>query len=111
MDLWIKRNAAISALTQAQVNTAIQRHFKPGSLMTITAGIRRRCEEDVTQLGDPRIYSGFARARSTRAQAHVDISSMRAHDWPVSGPCSVIGTHSMALETRCQKVSHGPPGR
>jgi zinc protease len=38
LEFWTKRNAAISAATAAQVNAAIQRHLKPGTLVKVTAG-------------------------------------------------------------------------
>ncbi|HWU90885.1 MAG TPA: pitrilysin family protein [Kofleriaceae bacterium] len=42
MDYWTKRNAAITALTLDQVNAAIKRRFKPGSLVKITAGDKKK---------------------------------------------------------------------
>jgi zinc protease len=42
LDFWAKRNAAITALTVEQVNAAIKRHVKPGSLMKITAGDQKK---------------------------------------------------------------------
>jgi zinc protease len=42
MDFWAKRNAAISAATVDQVNAAIKRHVKPGSLVKITAGDKKK---------------------------------------------------------------------
>jgi len=42
MDFWAKRNAEITALTVEQVNAAIQRHLKPGSLVKITAGDKKK---------------------------------------------------------------------
>jgi zinc protease len=42
MEYWVKRNAAIAALTVEQVNTAIKRHVKPESLVKITAGDKKK---------------------------------------------------------------------
>ena len=42
MDYWTKRNAAITALTLDQVNAAIKRRIKPGSLVKITAGDKKK---------------------------------------------------------------------
>ncbi|HEX2688987.1 MAG TPA: insulinase family protein [Kofleriaceae bacterium] len=42
MDYWAKRNAAINALTVDQVNAAIKRHVRPGSLVKITAGDKKK---------------------------------------------------------------------
>lgn len=42
LDFWAKRNAAIAALTLDQVNAAIKKHIKPGSLVKITAGDRKK---------------------------------------------------------------------
>jgi zinc protease len=41
-DFWAKRNAAISALTVEQVNAVIQRRIKPGSLVKITSGDKKK---------------------------------------------------------------------
>jgi len=42
MDYWTKQNAAINALTLDQVNAAIKRRIKPGSLLKITAGDKKK---------------------------------------------------------------------
>jgi zinc protease len=42
MDFWIKSNAAIKAATIEQVNGAIKKHIKPGSLVKITAGDKKK---------------------------------------------------------------------
>jgi zinc protease len=42
MAYWAKHNAAIAALTVEQVNAAIKRHVKPGSLVKITAGDKKK---------------------------------------------------------------------
>ena len=42
MEFWAKQNAAVGALTADQVNAAIKRHIKPGSLVKITAGDKKK---------------------------------------------------------------------
>ena len=42
LEFWIRRNAAIAALTVDQVNAAIKRHLKPDSLVRITTGDRKK---------------------------------------------------------------------
>jgi len=42
MDFWSKRNAAINALTLDQANAAIKRRIKPGSLIKITSGDKKK---------------------------------------------------------------------
>ncbi len=42
MELWARRNAAISALTVDQVNTVIRRRIQPGSLVKLTAGDQKK---------------------------------------------------------------------
>jgi zinc protease len=42
MDFWAKKNAAISALTLAQVNEVIKRRIKPGSLIKIISGDKKK---------------------------------------------------------------------
>jgi zinc protease len=42
LDFWVKRNAAIAALTPDQINAAIKRHLKPDSLVRITTGDRKK---------------------------------------------------------------------
>jgi zinc protease len=42
MDFWAKHNAAIKGLTVDQVNAAIKRHLKPGTLVKITAGDKNK---------------------------------------------------------------------
>ena len=41
-DFWVKRNAALGALTVEQVNSAAQRHLRPGSLVKIIAGDKKK---------------------------------------------------------------------
>jgi zinc protease len=41
-EFWARRNAAISALTLEQVNTAAQRHLKPGAMVKIIAGDKKK---------------------------------------------------------------------
>ena len=41
-DFWAKRNAALDALTVEQVNRAAQRHLRPGSLVKIIAGDKKK---------------------------------------------------------------------
>jgi zinc protease len=42
MDYWAKRNAAITALTADQLNAVIKRRVKPGSLVKITSGDKKK---------------------------------------------------------------------
>ncbi len=42
MDFWAKQNAAVTAMTLDQVNAAIKRHLKPGVLVKITAGDKKK---------------------------------------------------------------------
>ncbi len=42
MDYWAKRNAAVTALTVDQLNAAIKRRIKPGSLIKITSGDKKK---------------------------------------------------------------------
>ena len=42
MEFWMKQNAAVDALTLDQVNAAIKKHVKPGSLIKIVAGDKKK---------------------------------------------------------------------
>ncbi|HMG25052.1 MAG TPA: hypothetical protein VK607_27130, partial [Kofleriaceae bacterium] len=42
LEFWARHNAAVAALTVEQVNAAVKRHVKPGTLVKITAGDKKK---------------------------------------------------------------------